>query len=254
VFVVAVFALRRWLIYGQWTNPQGLFALNFARGNPVPPWVNIAGIDAWGWANTLGVPHKMRPVIAFAAQHPLKFLAFWGTKVLYQVGINLRDTLWVAKGVVYEIIYFNAVALAGGFIVCKRGWPREAWLPAAFIGLNMISLTITNPYLGGFRLIFPNLIFLSVFAGALLASLEEAWPWRRGRLTHGLVAIALLLTLPFRYGFQYVAMGLAWLVGLMGETRRRRTMLEKVVHELASLPPAAGGTETNYNANSTKES
>jgi hypothetical protein len=87
-----------------------------------------------------------------------------------------------------------------------------------------------------------------------LASLEEVWPWRRARLPHSLAAIAILLTLPFRYGFQYAVVGLAWLIGLMEDTRRRRATLEKVVHEVASLPTTAGGTETNYNANITKES
>ena len=240
--VVAAIALRRLALYGQWTSSQGIFSYNLLRGNPVPAGVDLAGIEAWGWANALGVPSTVRPVFAFAVQRPLEFLALWGKKALYQMGINLLPTPWLARRFVYEVFYLNAAALVGGVLVWRRGWPRKAWLPTILVGLNGASLVITQPDLHGFRLVVPSLVLLAVFAGAAAAEWEGAWPLSRGRLAHGIAAAAFLATLPFRYGLQYAALAVAWLAGSMGEGGHRRAALEEVARAVSGLPasPAAG--------------
>lgn len=243
--VAAAFALRRWVIYGQWTNPQGLFLINLFDGNRPPPWIDLTALKAWGRANAPGLSPDARTFLAFAVLHPAGLLALWGKKALYQVGINFLYppyTSYVSQRFVYEIFYFNALALAGGVVVWRRGWPREAWLPVAFVGLNMAALTITTPILQGFRLEMPSLVFLMAFAGAAVAALEEAWPWRRARLAHGLAAAVLMVTLPFRYGLQYAVIGLAWLIGQVGE-HRRPAVADELAPDAANPPIPARGTK-----------
>jgi hypothetical protein len=217
--VIVVLALRRLALYGQLTNSQGILMVNLLRGNPVPAGVDLSGIKAWNWANALGVPNNIRPVLAFAVQQPLDLLALWGKKALYQVGINRITTSFVRERFVYEVFFFNVAALVGGALVWRRGCPKETWLPVAFIGFNMATLVITQPELNGFRLVVPSLVFLAVFAGAAAAEWERAWPLRRGRLAHVVAAAALLATLPFTYGLQYAVIGFVWLSGSMKELR-----------------------------------
>ncbi|MDA2916728.1 glycosyltransferase family 39 protein [Nitrospinae bacterium AH_259_B05_G02_I21] len=234
--VAAAFALRSFALYGQWSNLQENFIMTFLRGNPVPPGLDLTGIDSWGWANALRVPREIRPFLAFVVQRPLGFFALWGKKAIYQVGINFLNTPGLSGHFTYEVFYFNAAALVGGIVVWRRGWLREAWLPVAFVVLNMASITIVIADQHLFRMIVPNLVFLSVFAGAAAAALEEAWPWRRARIAHGLAATAFLTTLPFRYGLQYAVIGFVWMVGLVREPHRRRTTVRQVAQAVVNLP------------------
>lgn len=62
------------------------------------------------------------------------------------------------------------------------------------------------------------------------------------RPAHCLAAVAFMASLPFRYGIQYAALGLAWLIGQVGE-HRRPAVADELAPDAANPPIPARGTK-----------
>lgn len=207
-FIEVLARLRALAAYGTFDISQQMASINLARGNPIPPGVDLSSMPA---SLPLGLPKHLWAMWAYATQKPLAFTTLWLNKFLYLFGINTLGSMWNPRLFTYEIFFFSALGILGAFLARRLYGKRSTWLPLAFVAVNGLVLVITMPDHHGFRVLVPFIPILALYVGVVLETLDMPRPivasWK-GNLLRCAVLLALM---PFRYGFQYALMGVAYL-------------------------------------------
>lgn len=212
--------IRSLAAYGHLIHSQGVLSINLARGNPIPPSVDLSNVSASG---PLGLPGHLWAMWAFVTQEPLAFAVQWLHKFFYLFGINTMGSVWNPSLFTYEIFFFSAGGLLGGALAVSRYGQRATWLPLAFVAANGAVLIATAPDLHGFRLLVPLIPLLAIYVGVVLETFDLSQPLQASWKTNLLRGTLFFTLLPFRYGLQYALMGAAYLWPI---TRKKRVSIE----------------------------
>lgn len=232
--------LRALAAYGTFDISQQMASINLARGNPIPPGVDVSSIPE---ALPFGLPKHLWALGAYATQKPLAFATLWLNKFLYLFGINRLGSVWNPRFFTYEIFFFSALGILGALLARRRYGRRSTLLPLAFAAANGLVLVITMPDHHGFRVLVPLIPMLAIYVGVVLESLDLLRPiqasWK-GNLLRFAMFFALM---PFRYGFQYALMGAAYLWPMERGRDRAPALIDELLHgakSTSSLTPKPG--------------